>query len=36
MRLSAIIKTVDLRKAYRVGTEKVVALHCINLVIEKG
>ena len=36
MRLSAIIKTVDLRKAYRVGTEKVVALHCINLEIEKG
>lgn len=34
--MSAIIKTVDLRKAYRVGTEKVVALHCINLEIEKG
>ncbi len=34
--MSAIIKTVDLRKAYRVGTEKVVALHCVNLEIEKG
>ncbi len=34
--LSAIIRTVNLRKAYRVGTEKVVALGCINLEIEKG
>ena len=34
--LSAIIKTVNLRKAYRVGTEKVVALDCINLEIEQG
>jgi len=34
--LASIIKTVDLRKAYRVGTEKVVALGCINLEIEEG
>ncbi len=34
--LSAIIKTVNLRKAYRVGTEKVVALDCINLEIQQG
>ena len=34
--MSAIIKTVNLRKAYRVGTEKVVALDCINLEIEQG
>ena len=34
--MSAIIKTVDCRKSYRVGTEKVVALGCINLEIAKG
>ncbi len=34
--MSAIIKTVNLRKAYRVGTEKVVALDCINLEIQQG
>ncbi len=36
VKLAAIIKTVDLRKVYRVGTEKVVALGCINLEIEEG
>ena len=35
-KLASIIKTVDLRKAYRVGNEKVVALGCINLEIEEG
>lgn len=34
--MSAIIRTVDLRKVYKIGTEKVVALDCINLEIEKG
>ena len=34
--MASIIKTVDLRKAYRVGNEKVVALGCINLEIEEG
>lgn len=34
--MSAIIKTVDLRKVYKIGSEKVVALDCINLEIEKG
>ncbi len=34
--LDAIIKTVNLRKAYRIGQEKVVALDCINLEIPKG
>ena len=29
-------KTVDLRKAYRVGNDVVVALGCINLEIEEG
>jgi len=35
-KLAAIIKTVDLRKAYRVGSDVVVALGCINLEIEEG
>ena len=34
--MAAIIQTVNLRKAYKVGNEKVVALDCINLEIEKG
>lgn len=34
--MASIIKTVDLRKAYRVGDEVVVALDCINLEIEEG
>lgn len=34
--MSGIIKTVNLRKAYRIGSEKIVALDCINLEIEKG
>lgn len=36
MFLSGIIKTVDLRKVYKIGNEKVVALDCINLEIQKG
>ena len=35
-KLASIIKTVDLRKAYRVGSDVVVALGCINLEIEEG
>ncbi len=34
--MASIIKTVDLRKAYRVGPEVVVALDCINLEIAEG
>ncbi len=34
--MASIIKTVDLRKAYRVGNDVVVALGCINLEIEEG
>ena len=34
--MASIIKTVDLRKAYRVGSDVVVALGCINLEIEEG
>ncbi len=34
--MESVIKTVNLRKAYRVGNEKVVALDCINLEIPKG
>ena len=34
--MDSLIKTVNLRKAYRVGNEKVVALDCINLDIPKG
>ena len=36
VKLSAIIKTVGLRKVYRVGTKKVVALDCIDLEIPEG
>lgn len=35
-RLSSIIQVKHLKKVYRVGTEKVVALNDINLEIEKG
>lgn len=34
--MAGIIKTVGLRKAYKIGGEKVVALDLINLEIEKG
>ena len=34
--MAVMIKTVDLRKAYRIGNEKVVALERINLEIEEG
>ena len=34
--MSAIIKTVNLRKVYRVGNEKIVALESVNLEIGKG
>lgn len=34
--MAAVIQTIDLRKVYKIGTEKVVALDCINLTIEKG
>ena len=34
--MASMIKTVDLRKAYRIGNEKVVALERINLDIEEG
>ena len=34
--MSAIIKTVNLRKVYRVGNEKIVALESVNLEIAKG
>lgn len=34
--MASIIKTVGLRKVYRVGAEKVVALGCIDLEIEEG
>lgn len=34
--MSAIIKTENLRKVYRVGNEKIVALECVNIEIAKG
>ena len=34
--IEPLMSLKDVRKVYRVGSEKVVALDCINLDIEKG
>lgn len=34
--METIIRVKDLRKVYKLGSEKVVALDCINLEIHKG
>lgn len=34
--LDGIIELKDLRKVYRVGSEKVIALDKVSLTIEKG